>query len=200
MRKSFILERNEKKCPLVWNVNAINTANNTLNLSNIIKELKRDNPNVKKCRNINTKHSGCNYKKSATPRNTSDLPKYRPQKVLDGSGISTHELGHFMNDVKIFSGWRRAQSRSKSKSNERSHSWKRDSSITLQTTKASMKSNIAEKAEEQRNARQSVKKCKPIPSKKSPLTRFINVVYLSNHQRRKKNVRRMRIFLLNRNA
>ena len=124
-----------------------------MNLSSVIREIKREKPNIRKDRKTIEQKRSYNENKVVSDKNMNDesVPKYRPQKMLDGNEISSQELGTFMNELNIFARYKRERKVKE----DRSFTSRKDSSFTLSNA---IKPNVERKV--------------------SPLGKFVNPVIL----------------------
>jgi DNA helicase IV len=78
-----------------------------MNLSSVIREIRREKANIKKDKNITEQKKYYNENKTVRDKSEEEVPRYRPQKTLDGNEISSQELGTFMNELNIFARYKR---------------------------------------------------------------------------------------------
>eukprot|EP00826_Nyctotherus_ovalis_P009634 TRINITY_DN12547_c0_g1_i8.p4 TRINITY_DN12547_c0_g1~~TRINITY_DN12547_c0_g1_i8.p4 ORF type:complete len:139 (-),score=21.61 TRINITY_DN12547_c0_g1_i8:164-580(-) len=133
-----------------------------MDLSRVIREIKREKPGIRK----GNKHKDLNSKAMSQCDkgvNDCEAPKYRPQKMLDGSEISSQGLGTFMNELNIFARYKCSNRKAKQ---DLSFTFRRDSSATLPNTVARVRTNAEHQRAERRPQKREV----------SPLGRFINPV------------------------
>lgn len=133
-----------------------------MDLSRVIREIKREKPGIRK----GARHQDLNSKAISQydrGANDSEAPKYRPQKMLDGSEISSQELGTFMNELNMFARYKRSSRKSRK---DLSFTFRRDSSATLPNPVPRMRTNAEHQRVEKRPQKREV----------SPLGRFINPV------------------------